>query len=117
MLYCSAIHYLGYVDDEEPIEMIMKKFETMDKLIGDKQKIESELKPESEEEAAANGSNGHVKDEPLDEALLETVFKETSHFSVEMLANETINTAEYLDPDPWAVIDPYEFYIHDSEEE
>jgi hypothetical protein len=37
---CSATHYVGYVEDEESVEMIMKKFEVLERM-----KVRSLSKP------------------------------------------------------------------------
>lgn len=74
------MHYVGYVEDEESVEAIMKKFEELERI--------------QKEFAAANGDNkenihgdsgkdNNDKDsQPLTEEQLEEVFRRTSAFTV-----------------------------------
>lgn len=93
----SAVHYVGYVEDDETPEMIMAKFaelERIKKAVVDskKAKAEADTEPPSNEidendtsntiEDATNPSSSSHDDQALsDEHLLE-VFKQTSMFNV-----------------------------------
>jgi len=52
----SSSHYIGYVEEGETIEAIMKKFETLDEIMKKKtenepkEKVKEEKEPEKEEE-------------------------------------------------------------------
>jgi hypothetical protein len=72
-------HLVGYVEEGETVEMIMKKFETLEKLQKD---LSSQGKSE------------------LDEDALKEVFKQTSIFSVESALQD-----EEPAPEEYQVID------------
>ncbi|KAK3277794.1 hypothetical protein CYMTET_14222 [Cymbomonas tetramitiformis] len=87
----SAVHYLGYVEDEESVEMIMKKFEALERI------KTSSKQPASEEGANASACSADVAavateetDKPasgnqegkLTEDEMLELFKETSQFTV-----------------------------------
>jgi len=86
--------FVGYVEDGETIEMIMKKFEKLEEIT---KKKEEET---SEEMDKTNPSGG------LDEETLAQVFKETSAFTVKSASRELYNDgmedfAEYYEDDGW----------------
>ena len=78
----SASHYLGYVEDEETIESIMKKFEAMEEYKNTLIKKENEIKIEEKNEIIEK------KDIELDEKHFEDIFKITSSFAVETAIEE-----------------------------
>ena len=73
------MHYLGYVEDEESVEMIMKKFETLERI-----KSTQAAKPEVEEEAEPGPCTETpvAEGEVLTEDQMIELFKETSNFTV-----------------------------------
>ncbi len=78
--------YLGYVEDGETVDMIMKKFEKLDEI---KQQISAESKEETEENAdnseskrSAEGAGAPSGDQALSEDALLKVFQQTSNFTV-----------------------------------
>lgn len=103
----SAVHYVGYVEDEETPEMIMKKFEALERVkqaaldkkreaeAAEAEAAEEGVPPDAKvveggEEKAAGGTGtlaGEEKAAPeggnnLDESDLLELFKQTSMFSV-----------------------------------
>ena len=51
----SSVHYVGYVEDDESVEAIMKKFEIMEEIKEEHKKKQDEARLEREEAAAAEG--------------------------------------------------------------
>lgn len=83
----SATYFVGYVEDEETPEMIMRKFETLERLQAN---VASGSAPTAEDEGAegsgaaaenAAGAAGAEEQGMTEEQLLE-VFKQTSQFTV-----------------------------------
>eukprot|EP00884_Botryococcus_braunii_P022634 jgi/Botrbrau1/9054/Bobra.0376s0028.1 len=85
----SAVHYVGYVEDDETPEMIMKKFEELEKV---KRMTCSDTVPDINNEGGSptdahfrEDSEGDAKNldgKVLSEAQLLQVFKQTSIFNV-----------------------------------
>jgi hypothetical protein len=102
----SAVHYVGYVEDDETPEMIMAKFSELEKIkLAQKEGKKAEAaadgdQPQGEKGAADEESEPSQEEDGLsDEQLLE-VFKQTSMFSVKtaLLDNEMLmNIDEILD--------------------
>lgn len=132
-LYSNA-HYVGYVEENESIEAIMKKFEELARM-------EEEFKKTSNTNTNTNGeggSNGTINDtsSPLadgelvlgvekvqtndghqgftDEQLQE-VFKRTSGFTVRSMMRDT--PEDIYEEDVWQANIADEDYLYDFEEE
>lgn len=98
----SSAHYVGYVEDGESVEAIMKKFEELERI----EKEFSALQMDTVEEEIATNN--------LTEEQLEEVFKRTSAFTVKSATIDT-DTIEDLDAlDLWEIEykdgDTNEFY-------
>jgi hypothetical protein len=86
----DATHYVGYVEDEETPEMIMRKFEEMERIkaatgkrsgsVGAEEQPGSSTAAEAAAQEAA-ASPAHDED-ALDQEQLHAVFKATSMFNV-----------------------------------
>jgi hypothetical protein len=85
----SAAHYVGYVEEDETPEMIMKKFEELEKIMGGSKPAASPV-----EATAAAGADTLVpsSSQGLNDAQLDEIFKATSIFSVKaiMSGNEAL---------------------------
>jgi hypothetical protein len=116
----SAAHYVGYVEDDESPEMIMRKFEALERV---KQAALDKKSEAMAEKKAEGNSNGEEKDTlaaskmmeettslagkgseeqgGYDESLLLEVFKETSYFNVKALkaSNENMGEEDFEDED------------------
>lgn len=79
----SAVHYVGYVEDDETPEMIMAKFAELEKIKQTREEAKATTAEEGAETTEATVEEGEdPRDQDLsDEQLLE-VFKQTSMFSV-----------------------------------
>ncbi|EIE92517.1 hypothetical protein G6F46_009701 [Rhizopus delemar] len=102
----SSAHYVGYVEDGESVEAIMKKFEELERI----EKEFSALQMDTVEEEIATNN--------LTEEQLEEVFKRTSAFTVKSATIDT-DTIEDLDAlDLWEIEykdgDTNEFYEPDE---
>lgn len=106
----SAVHYVGYVEDDETPEMIMKKFEALERVkelntAAARKKEEEAEEEDAPQEEVAKAEDEKQTDEPeqqelvvgtgaqldLDENQLLEVFKQTSMFSVKSVqANNEI---------------------------
>eukprot|EP01134_Creolimax_fragrantissima_P002329 CFRG2329T1 len=103
----SASHYVGYVDDQESVLSIMKKFEELDKI---KEKIK-ETQPEPE-----NKGKNAVTDEDsmLTQEQLEEVFKRTSMFSARSFARDGMKSQLAMDDEEgWRE----DLFLRDREDE
>ena len=113
----SAMHYVGYVEEDETPEQIMAKFEQLEKI----QREVAEAKKAAQDDAAG-GEDGddaspgaepttNPEDEDLeefDQALLEKVFARTSKFSLKRaLADDLYGDDEdqFFDEDDDEVVD------------
>lgn len=84
----SSSLYLGYVEDDESVDAIMKKFECLEEY-QKKKKICTGENGEAEEVKTEEN-----KDEDLSTKDLEEIFKMTSSFTVEALDDEDLYTDE-----------------------
>jgi hypothetical protein len=92
----SAMHYVGYVEEDETPEQIMAKFAQLEKIQGEMAEAKAAAKAAAEEEDGEAGDEGDGIDvgvgigrnpndhdnEDFDQALLEKVFARTSKFSL-----------------------------------
>ena len=75
----SSAHYVGYVEDDETPEAIMKKFEALERV----QQAMTQQPPAGGDGGAAGGAAGGEADvKQLTEEQLQEVFKPTSVFTV-----------------------------------
>jgi hypothetical protein len=96
----DAIHYVGYVEDEETPEMIMRKFEEMERIKAAASKRSSSVaadeEPGSSTTAEAAAAAAAAAADPaaiaaqeeegaLDQEQLQAVFKATSMFNVKSI--------------------------------
>jgi len=99
----SASHFVGYVEDEESVEMIMKKFEALEEY-----QRELSAKGGGAESSSTNACDGAgeapseapaaASSEPaLSEEQLEEIFKRTSNFTVKSALQPT--SSLYADDD------------------
>jgi hypothetical protein len=79
----DAVHYVGYVEEEETPEMIMKKFEELERIMA---KNNTDNSPADQQvalgDAAGTGLKQAEQQEELGHAQLQEIFKATSVFSV-----------------------------------
>lgn len=85
----SSSLYLGYVEDDESVDAIMKKFECLEEY-QKKKKICTGENGEATEEVKTEEN----KEEDLSTKDLEEIFKMTSSFTVEALDDEDLYTDE-----------------------
>ncbi|KAI9288732.1 hypothetical protein BC943DRAFT_272814, partial [Umbelopsis sp. AD052] len=85
----SNIHYVGYVEDEESVEAIMKKFEELDR-------IQKEFSAISEVEKKSEASS-----QGLTEAQLQEIFKRTSAFTIRSAMMDSNDMDELNDVEIW----------------
>ncbi|KAK9840812.1 hypothetical protein WJX81_006676 [Elliptochloris bilobata] len=93
----SAVHYLGYVEEDETPEAIMKKFEELEKVMaaaGAANEAQREARGAAEcgQDAADLECTGDQAEDGLTEEQLMEVFKQTSIFNVRsaMAGNEAL---------------------------
>eukprot|EP00871_Galdieria_phlegrea_P001984 jgi/Galph1/2787/GphlegSOOS_G1478.1 len=117
----DAAYYLGYVDDDETPEMIMKKFEALERLQQSKA-VQKQVEVVDEREEGSNeglDADDCATVEQLSAEEQAELFKQTSFFTVNMLKDggETIAALqdEYFDDPQAAFAELIE--ISDSEEE
>lgn len=122
-MYHSNAHYVGYVEDEESVEAIMKKFEELERIQQEFSTLNMQPPTSSEEaggssskamESEDNKENIQHEDEEMSEFMsdikpqmtqeqLEEVFKRTSAFTVKSASLDT-DSIEDLDAlDLWQV--------------
>eukprot|EP00126_Sphaerothecum_destruens_P002724 Sdes_comp16148_c0_seq1m5394 len=80
----SGAHYVGYVDDEESIESIMKKFEEVENM------KQQHFLPEPSNnfpDPSASSPSPSFSQENFSHEQLEEIFKRTSMFSVKSLSS------------------------------
>ena len=81
----SSAHYVGYVQDDETPEMIMKKFEEMERI-----RQQARAGAENGDEAKETTASAEEGDEEgLDEEQLKELFRNTSTFTVKEAMFET----------------------------
>ncbi|KAI8144119.1 hypothetical protein BJV82DRAFT_608353 [Fennellomyces sp. T-0311] len=90
----SNVHYVGYVEDEESVEAIMKKFEELERIqneITSSPAPEEETNKENISMADDNSDNSPAPggQQPLTEEQLQEVFKRTSAFTVKSAMMDT----------------------------
>lgn len=85
----SAVHYVGYVEEDETPEAIMKKFEELDKVMAKQNEAStSEAASDTDREQADQAGLSATAELGLTDAQLMEVFKQTSIFNVKSaLAN------------------------------
>ncbi|KAK9763125.1 hypothetical protein K7432_010498 [Basidiobolus ranarum] len=110
----SAAHYVGYVEDNESVEAIMKKFEELEKIQSEIAKSNAQKSVSAIETAEPINTNPGVLSEVsevnspksserkieqgLTEEQLEEVFKQTSGFTVRSaVTNEDIDAVDDLE--------------------
>ncbi|CAG8539339.1 9115_t:CDS:10 [Paraglomus occultum] len=108
-------HYVGYVEDDESVEAIMKKFEELERL-------QVEFAAAKTRDSAHSPSQAQTENENLTEAQLEEVFKRTSIFTIKSatflpstedaddlelwrIEVEDGNTAEFEEEDDYLAVD------------
>lgn len=78
-------YYLGYADDDETPEMIMRKFEALERLQAAKASQTNQEVVNGENQSSPKTESGAT----LTAAEQAELFRQTSYFSVDMLANMT----------------------------
>lgn len=82
----SAAHYVGYVEDNETPEMIMRKFDELDKVLSEEAKVDPSaghsLQQNTVFEELLGPSQPTSQELLLSEDQLKEVFKRTSSFNV-----------------------------------
>lgn len=116
----DATHYVGYVEDEETPEMIMKKFEEMERIKAASKRAGEQSDSAGPSSSAAAGpaaacseqqpGSGPIDEEaPLDQQQLQEIFKATSMYNVKSLLgnNEAlmVDAAQRHQPDRGAASD------------
>jgi len=102
----SSSLYLGYVEDEETIESIMKKFEEMEKLkkeIAEQKEKEKEKNNEGESNNESGQNNNMDEDTGFTEEQYEELFKRTASFTPQSLDADIAHMEdwEFYDYDPF----------------
>ncbi|CAL5228471.1 g11612 [Coccomyxa viridis] len=97
----SAVHYVGYVEEDETPEMIMKKFEELEKVMAHSEGPANAAGPAPQEQTAQPDAPGEQlhKGAGLTEAQLMEVFKQTSIFNVRsaLANNHALMSAREVD--------------------
>lgn len=84
----SAVHYVGYVEDDETPEMIMKKFEELERV---REQAKMEVKSHDADLPDDQQNKENVPGEHLNDEQLLEVFKQTSMFNVKtVLVNNEV---------------------------
>lgn len=99
-MICSSALWLGYVEDGETPEMIMKKFEKLEQLQRSQQAPVAEVQTNNTEPS-------------LTEDQLEKLFKETSYFSV----NDVLEPERVYDIDEEGFVDEEFVFSEDEDDE
>jgi len=108
----SAALWVGYTDDSETPEMIMKKFEALEKIQQEQREKEAVVTTETTE----NGQQSEAKESELNQDQLETLFKETSSFSIGMLNKGVVQT-DHMENDSVDMDELFQELDLDEEEE
>lgn len=90
----SSSLYLGYVEDNESVDEIMKKFECLEEYQKKKKICSEESKQPSESGNSDNTESEDKQNQDLSTEDLEEIFKMTSSFDVEALDDEDLYTDE-----------------------
>ncbi|KAI8971127.1 hypothetical protein BDB01DRAFT_854975 [Pilobolus umbonatus] len=106
----SNAHYVGYVEDEESVEAIMKKFEELERIQQEFSSLQVKSKEETVDVVMSDIiDDGHlIPKDHFTEEQLEEVFKRTSAFTVK---SATIDTSAIEDMD---ALDLWEIEYKDS---
>jgi len=80
----SSAHYVGYVEDDETPEAIMKKFEALERVQKASRPVQA---VEAQAPEAMQADVGGEEQQVLTEEQLLEVFKQTSVFSVKTVQN------------------------------
>ena len=102
----SASHYVGYVEDDESVDAIMKKFEELERIQRQSRpSLSSALPSDADHAMQENTVDGPISNNGLTDEQLEEVFKHTSAFTIP--ANMGFTPDEYLfhDDIPFELID------------
>jgi hypothetical protein len=91
----SNAHYVGYVEDGESVEAIMKKFEELERI---QQEFSSKVEIKEEEEEKVQPEEKNFTLEQLEE-----VFKRTSSFTVKSATIDTTFVDDLDALDLWQV--------------
>ncbi|GAB5586849.1 hypothetical protein Unana1_01749 [Umbelopsis nana] len=107
----SNIHYVGYVEDEESVEAIMKKFEELDRIQKEFSAISVNPAPSADSENKDNEIEASATPQPeeqtsgpsqgLTEEQLQEVFKRTSAFTVRSAMMDSNDMDELNDVEVW----------------
>ncbi|KAI8377832.1 uncharacterized protein BYT42DRAFT_571867 [Radiomyces spectabilis] len=96
----SNVHYVGYVEDEESVEAIMKKFEELERIQREfsSMAVKSDEGSNKENEVKSESVDAGIPEEdaPMTEEQLQEVFKRTSAFTVKSAMIDT-NTVDDMD--------------------
>ena len=99
----SSAHYVGYVEDDETPEAIMKKFEALERVQKQAQVAQKQQagRPAGDEdmqvaEAPEAGGAGAQGEQVLTEEVLLEVFKQTSAFNVKTVQNNGVWTGDLI---------------------
>ena len=107
----SAMHYVGYVEEDETPEMIMAKFAHLEQIQKEQEeakKTAAEAKAAAKAAAAADGEDGDVvmdddhdkengDEKPdFDEEMLLKVFKQTSNFSLKSAIKDDLYGDDHM---------------------
>lgn len=99
----SNAHYVGYVEDGESVEAIMKKFEELERI---QQEFSSKVEIKEEEEKVQPEEKNFTQEQ------LEEVFKRTSSFTVKSATIDTTFVDDLDALDLWQV----EYHKNDTNE-
>lgn len=110
----SNIHYVGYVEDEESVEAIMKKFEELDRIQKEFSAISVNSTPNTssenkENEIESNGTPAEMEEKKseaaasqgLTEEQLQEIFKRTSAFTIRSAMMDSNDMDELNDVEIW----------------
>ncbi|KAI8642199.1 MT-A70-domain-containing protein [Parasitella parasitica] len=91
----SNAYYVGYVEDAESVDAIMKKFEELDRI---QQELSSSLKQAAGSSQAETEQREQQRDSQLTQAQLEEVFRCTSAFTIKRasLNSEHMNAMDLV---------------------
>lgn len=91
-MFCSASHFVGYVEDDESVEAIMKKFQALEEYqteIGSSKTAASQSS--AGEAAESDGQGKEPAVDTLDEDQLNEIFKRTSSYTVALALRNDYN--------------------------
>jgi hypothetical protein len=123
----SNAHYVGYVEENESIEAIMKKFEELARMEEEfaKSKAATVSAPDADEAGSSMVTDGESVMEGVQEApgagsgftdeQLQEIFRRTSGFTVRSMLRDTPD--DVYEEDLWQANIADEDYLYDFEEE